>query len=63
MFMRRPRHPRRRHPGGSGDVLAHVPSSDGARNSHPVQRGDGAPQMSSCYLVDMFDSIDGIYDT
>jgi hypothetical protein len=34
------------------------------RNSHPVQRGDGAPQMSSCYLVDMFeDSIDGIYDT
>jgi hypothetical protein len=31
------------------------------RNSHPVQRGDGSPQMSSCYLVDMFeDSIDGI---
>jgi hypothetical protein len=42
------------------DVLAHVPSSDGAQLP-PVQRGDGAPQMSSCYLVDMFeDSIDGI---
>jgi ribonucleoside-diphosphate reductase alpha chain len=61
MFMRRPRHPQTTSCGGSGDVLAHVPSSDGAQ---PCSTRGRAPQMSSCYLVDMFeDSIDGIYDT
>jgi hypothetical protein len=44
MFMR-PRHPRRRHPGGSGDVLAHVPSSDGAQLPPCSTRGRSAPDV------------------